>query len=278
MDAIAQSRPRSSRTVYARIQQVKHAAELRPALRALLRSIVDYCGKDDQCWPSVARLAAECGITPRYCRQLLRRLEQLGWIEHRPRFRSDGSQASSLLVWTHQEPADEAPGTIVPPPRNNGSALETSRENSGNEEHAGGPPECDSCEDSTTATTTTVVQKIEQPIEQSAPAPRRRQSRRFIVIDNNKVTDPQELRRVHELAVAAGLLNGSEASRLAFCAAWCAVARKAREGIVHNPAGSLQFLLRNPGAMIEYATHADEDKARKAIRILWPTPVYCPHG
>ena len=264
MDAIAQSRPRSSRTVYARIQQVKHAAELRPALRALLRSIVDYCGKDNECWPSVARLAAECGITPRYCRQLLRRLEQLGWIEHRLRFRPDGSQASSLLVWTHQEPADEAPGTIVPPPRNNGSALETSRENSGNEEHAGGPPECDSCENST------------QP--ESAPAPRRRQSRRFIVIDNGKVADPQELRRVHELAVAAGLLNGSEASRLAFCAAWCAVARKFREGIVHNPAGSIQFLLRNPGAMLEYATQADEDKARKAIRILWPAPAYCPHG
>jgi hypothetical protein len=271
MDAIAQSRPRSRQTVYTRIQQVKHAPELRPALRALLRSIVDYCGKDDECWPSVARLAAECGITPRYCRQLLRRLEQLGWIEHRPRFRPDGSQASSLLVWTHQEPVDDAgPGTIVPPPRNNSSALEASRENSGNEEHAGGPPECGK-----------VMKTISEPIEPAttpAPAPRRRQSRRFIVIDNSKVTDAQELKRVHELAVVAGLLNGSESSRLAFCAAWCAVARKFREGIVHNPAGSLQFLLRNPGAMLEYATQADEDKARKAIRILWPTPAYCPHG
>lgn len=267
MDGSAQSRSRSRQTVYTRIQQVKHAAELRPALRALLRSIVDYCGMDDECWPSVARLAAECGITPRYCRQLLRRLEQLGWISHRPRFRADGSQASSLLVWTHQEPADEAPGTIVPGGRNNGSALEAFRENSGNEEHAGGPPECG-----------TVSQKIEQPIEPATPAPRRRQSRRFIVIDNSKVTDPQELKRVHELAVAAGLLNGSEASRLAFSAAWCAVTRKARDGVVHNPAGSLQFLLRNPGAMLEYATQADEDKARKAIRILWPTPAYCPHG
>jgi hypothetical protein len=169
MDGSAQSRPRSRQTVYTRIQQVKHAAELRPSLRCLLRSIADYCGSHDECWPSVARLAEECGITPRYCRQLLRQLESLGWIEHRPRFRPDGSQASSLLVWTHEEPAeDKAPGTPVPPPRNSSSALEASRENSGNKEHAG-MPECVPDED------------------KSSKAPRRT-SPRYVTIDNSKTS------------------------------------------------------------------------------------------
>ena len=259
MDAIAHPRPRSRQTVYTRIQAVKHAAELRPALRCLLRSIADYCGSHDECWPSVARLAEECGITPRYCRQLLRQLEQLGWIEHRPRFRSDGSQTSSVLAWTHEEPAeDKAPGTPVPPPRNSSSSLEASRENSGNEEHAG-MPECVPDEDKSSKAT-------------------RRTSPRYVTIDNNKITDPEELRRVYEHAAAAKLIDKSEATRLAFCAAWCAVSRRYREGTVHSPGGTLQFLLRNPAAMREYASQCDEDKARKAVRRLWPAPAYCPHG
>ena len=258
MDAMQRVRARSTQTVYNRIQTIKHAPQLRPALRVLLRSIADYCGSHDECWPSVARLASECGITPRYCRQLLRRLESLGWIEHRPRFREDGSQASSLLVWVA---SDATPGTIVPPPRNNGSALETSSENSGNEEHARNLRECDSGKGEATPPT----------------PPARRSSRRFIVVDNARIADPQHLREIHEHATEAGIIDKSQATRLAFAAAWCAVVRRSQAGTIKNPGGVLQFLMRRPRALLEYATAADEDKARKAVRHLWPVGQYNPH-
>jgi len=256
MNAMPEVRTRSSRTVYDRIKAIKQAPQLRPALRVLLRSIADYCGDKPECWPSVATLAEECGLTPRYCRQLLRRLESLGWIEHRPRFRSDGSQASSLLVWVAP---DATPGTVVPPPRNNSSAHEASSENSTNEKHARNLRECDSD-------------------GKDATPPARRSSRRFIVIDNARMRDPQHLREIHEHATAAGIIDKSQATRLAFAAAWCAVVRRSQAGEVKNPGGVLQFLLRRPVALLEYATAADEDKARKAVRHLWPVAAYNPHG
>ncbi len=259
MKSTRPDRPRSTSSLYGRISQIK-AAELPPTLKVLLRSIVDYCGDHPECWPSVARLARECSITPRYCRQLLRRLEALGWIEHRPRFRADGSQSSSLLLWIREEPADEAtPGTPVPPPRNSSSALEASTENSVNEEHARNLRECDSGED-----------------EGETTPPARRLSRRFIVVDNARITDAQHLRQIHDHATSAGIIDKSQATRLAFAAAWCAVSRRHRDGQIRNPGGVLQFLLRNPAALREYGTQVDEDKARKVVRRLWPAPDYCP--
>ncbi|MFN5975042.1 MAG: helix-turn-helix domain-containing protein, partial [Planctomyces sp.] len=64
-----------------RVREVKHAGEtLSPSARLLLRSIVDYCGNESCCWPSSRRLAAECGLSIRQVRRLLRELEASGWI------------------------------------------------------------------------------------------------------------------------------------------------------------------------------------------------------
>jgi hypothetical protein len=102
--------------------------------------------------------------------------------------------------------------------------------------------------------------------------------RRWLTIDETRFTDPQELKRCHGVAVAAGLLTAAEMDRLAFCAAWCSAARKHREGRVRHPAAVMQFLLRNPKALRAYAAEGDEAKAREAIRRLWPAKAYCPHG
>jgi len=97
-----------------RIRQVKAATvdQLSPAARCLLRSLIDYLGESEVCWPSVATLASECGLSNRHVRRILRELELTGWILSSPRRRADGGQTSSLISWRRGAPAGD--GAIVP--------------------------------------------------------------------------------------------------------------------------------------------------------------------
>jgi len=103
-DAIAHTSPKSIpsriRSLRAsRIFMIRTAATLSPAARHLLRAIVDYCNDAGTCWPSVATLADDTGISDRHIRRLLRELETGGWIAISARKRSDGSCTSSLISW-----------------------------------------------------------------------------------------------------------------------------------------------------------------------------------
>ncbi|NCU72234.1 MAG: helix-turn-helix domain-containing protein, partial [Candidatus Fonsibacter lacus] len=106
-----------------RIRQVKAATvdQLSPAARCLLRSLIDYLGESEVCWPSVATLASECGLSNRHVRRILRELELSGWILSSPRRRPDGGQTSSLISWRRGAPAgDGATVPAVSPPPDTG--------------------------------------------------------------------------------------------------------------------------------------------------------------
>ena len=106
-----------------RILQVKAASscELSASARCLLRSLIDFCGESDVCWPAVSTLARECGLSVRQVRRILRELESSGWILSSPRRRPDGGQTSSLISWRRGAPAgDGATVPAVSPPPDTG--------------------------------------------------------------------------------------------------------------------------------------------------------------
>jgi hypothetical protein len=293
-DATRAPQSKSTRSLIVdRIRLLKSSPDLSPSHRLLLRSLVDYFGQRDECWPSVATLATECGLSSRHCRRLLRDLERSGWIQHRPRFRPDGSQTSSFIVWVNspRTPMSAPPDTDVRP-------IETFRENPLKEHNAEcglsafpeaisqplpdpEPPETtpEPLPDPEPPETTpeplpdpeppeTTPEPLPDPVATEAPtAPP--SSPRWIQIENSTFSDPVQAARVYCLAVAGGLITPSDSDRLAFFAAWCAVSRKARAGKASNPGGMMRFLLSNPKALRAYPTAPDETRAREAIRRLY---------
>lgn len=118
-----------------RVREVKHAGEtLSPSARLLLRSIVDYCGNESCCWPSSRRLAAECGLSIRQVRRLLRELEASGWIATGARHRDDGGQTSNVIRWMRDpspssSPAGHPPRTSMSPRENSGNTQTHKKHN-----------------------------------------------------------------------------------------------------------------------------------------------------
>ena len=110
----------------ARINLVKHAGpQLSPSARLVLRSLIDYLGDSQACWPSVGRLASECGLSSRQVRRILRDLESSGWLQICPRRRENGSQTSSLIHWIFPAPEQQTPRTSTSgTPRTSTSAHE----------------------------------------------------------------------------------------------------------------------------------------------------------
>jgi hypothetical protein len=117
------------------------------------------------------------------------------------------------------------------------------------------------------------------PSKPAIPATKpRKDSPRFIIIDGSRFLDINHGRDIYLAAVGGKLLNSGTADRLAFFACWCAIAGKLRAGTVRAPERMMRFLLDNRKAMSAYPDHAAEQKARAAIRHLWPDKPYNPHG
>lgn len=292
-----------------RITLTRAATGLKPAEKLLLRSLVDFMGNSAECWPSLARLAAEVGVSVRHIRRMLRSLEAEGWIVTRYRFRPDRSQASCIFTWA------KVPDLHVRPPRTSTSALEKDIGTIQSNTYAA-PAECDSVSEASAPAAETVLPvesptlaaeldpvsesvtpavatpAILKPVVSSLPAspavlplskpaiPAIRSGKpspRFIVIDSGKFLDIAEAERVYHAAVAAKLINAGTVDRLAFFACWCAIAAKLRAGAVRHPERMMRFLLDNRKAMSAYPDHAAELKAREAVRFLFPEKPYNPH-
>jgi hypothetical protein len=284
------------------------ATGLNPAEKLLLRSLVDFMGNSSECWPSLPRLAAEVGVSTRHIRRMLRSLEAAGWISTEHRFRPDRSQTSCLYRWA------KGPDLHVRPPRTSVSALELNIGSiQGIKTHASeaecgfwkedkAPVAAGFCNNVNEAAAAELVEAVsnETPsapaiegtesvlpassavLPSSTPATPatkpRKDSPKFIIIDGSKFLDINHGHDIYLAAVAGKLLNSGTADRLAFFACWCAIAGKLRAGTVRAPERMMRFLLDNRKAMSAYPDHAAEQKARAAIRHLWPDKPYNPHG
>ena len=283
-----------------RIRLTRAATGLKPAEKLLLRSLVDFMGNATECWPSLSRLADEVGCSIRHVRRMLRSLEAAGWIVTQSRFRPDRSQTSCLYRWV------KAPELHVRPPRTSASALEFNIGSIQESNTYAAAAECDFEQEDKTPVAAELVEvnvidfqaaapaiegtesnlpassavlSSSKPAIPAAPAIRsRKPSPKFIIIDGSKFLDINHGRDIYLAAVAGKLLNSGTADRLAFFACWCAIAGKLRAGTVRAPERMMRFLLDNRKAMSAYPDHAAEQKARAAIRHLWPDKPYNPHG
>lgn len=131
--ASASIRPQLRSVRVQRINQVKTAAELPATARLLLRNIIDYLADGESCWPSMARLASECGLSVRHARRLMHQLCADGWLSLTPRRRSDGGQTSSLIGW--QRPLDTPRTSASATPRTSASAHEKASEENPKKKH-----------------------------------------------------------------------------------------------------------------------------------------------
>ena len=240
------------------------SAKLPPSAKLLLRTLVDYMGQKDFCWPSMHSLAAELCLTVQHVRRLVRCLEAHGFIQTEARFRSDGSQASNVFRWSWN-----APNVDVPPSEHPRSPLKHSLNNPNkNHADAGLQPECES-----------LVEKPKAGQQTPSHKPTR-QSKRFIEIDGNRFRDPQEAKRVYEAAVLSKLINSGSIDQCCFFACWLEVVAKHKAGKVNHPERLMRFLLNDRRIMGEYPTAESETKARQLINHLYrdAQPAYSPHG
>jgi hypothetical protein len=220
---------------------------------------------------------------------MLRTLEAAGWIVTQSRFRPDRSQTSCVFQWA------KAPDQHVRPPRTSASPLELHIGSIQELKTHASEAECDFEQETEAPVVAELVEvkpddfQPETPAievnsviptipQSSTPAQHpRKDSPKFIRIDGSKFLDIKEGERVYLAAVAGKLLNSGTADRLAFFACWCAIAAKLRAGKVQHPERMMRFLLDNRKAMSAYPDHAAEQKAREAVRHLFPVKAYNPH-
>ena len=85
------------------------------AAKAVLLVLADYADEEGTCWPSQARIAAECELTDRSVRDQLTKLEAAGLITRSTKRRPDGTQDNSrfrlALDRRNEVPADR---NVVP--------------------------------------------------------------------------------------------------------------------------------------------------------------------
>ena len=227
------------------------ASKIPPTAKLLLRTLVDYMGQKDFCWPSVKSLTAEINVSLQHARRLLRTLEVAGFIRTEPRFRSDGSQASNVFRW-----AWTPPNIDVPPPEPGRSPIKHPKEET-NKTHAA-EAECD----------------LNSKKSSSRPKP----SKRFITFNGAAFRKPDEAKRGYDAAVAGKFINAGAVDRVTFYACWCEICTKLNAGKVEAPEKLMRFLLNDRRVMAEYPTQAAETKARQLINHLYPAPSYNPHN
>ena len=99
-------------TFWAWSQNIKHA----PTKLVLLR-LADRAGENERCWPAVASIVKDTGLSESEVRRCLKTLTGSGMIKSIPRKREDGSAASNyyqIMVSFSPEPTPCLPDTTPP--------------------------------------------------------------------------------------------------------------------------------------------------------------------
>lgn len=71
--------------------------ELSPWAKVIYAVLCTYADRTRVCFPSVATLCSDAGMSERQARYALKELEKSGYVEKRPQFREDGGQGANLF-------------------------------------------------------------------------------------------------------------------------------------------------------------------------------------
>lgn len=102
----------------AKFEYMKSAfcSDLKPRARLVLQCLILHCNQDNQCFPSIKTIAAECGYGVSTIKRALNELLEAGYIEKQARYdeRKKGGQTSNLYIL---QEIKENPNSVQPEPQ-----------------------------------------------------------------------------------------------------------------------------------------------------------------
>jgi hypothetical protein len=72
-------------------------AEVRATSVVVYAVLAEHANADQECWPSIGRIAECANVTPGTVRSAIKELEQKGWLTVRGRVTEEGRQTSNLF-------------------------------------------------------------------------------------------------------------------------------------------------------------------------------------
>ena len=224
------------------IQWVK-SLRIKPQLKALLRSLVDYWNiSKSNPWPSVSRLADELCVSRQTIHKYLNQLENAGIIARKHRYRANGGKTSNSYSLLHR-----LHGYVA-------TALHENRVRECNK-HA-------VVHDAISIKPDRVKQS---PVGDDGLQPSQQVKRYSINADKMSTLD--ECQKHYRISIDRKWITGSDRDKLSYFSCWAKVVRKGRESETTNPAALLVHVLKND-LLHHYPDNIDEQKAIKIIREL----------
>ena len=72
-------------------------AEVRATSVVVYAVLAEHANADQECWPSIRRIAERANVTPNTVRSAVKELEEKGWLTVRGRLTEEGRQTSNLF-------------------------------------------------------------------------------------------------------------------------------------------------------------------------------------
>lgn len=249
--------------------------QIKPQLKALLRSLIDYWNiSKSSPFPSIRRLAAELCVSRQTVHKYLNQLELAGIIARKRRYREDGGKTSNVYRLLHGLHGDVNSGLQQEKNNNEyvkhadkrdavyselGMALAEEMDDKGIALHN---PDNERGLDSSQRP------KSNEPLTASSGStPRKVKRSRQYKINEDKMTSLEECQRNYSIAVQKRWIDDSQRSQLAYFSCWAKVVRKKREGVTESPAALLVYVLKNDLLHV-YPDNVDEQKALRILREL----------
>lgn len=224
------------------IQWVK-SLRIKPQLKALLRSLVDYWNiSKSNPWPSISRLADELCVSRQTVHKYLNQLENAGIIARKHRYRTNGGKTSNSYSLLH---------------RLHGYVTTALHENRARE-----------CKEHTVKHDAIYIKqdKVKLSLMGDEGLKPSQQGKRY-KIDVDKMSSLAECQKHYRISIDRKWITSSDRDKLSYYSCWAKVVRKGRESEAMNPAALLVHVLKND-LLHHYPDNIDEQKAIKIIREL----------
>jgi len=94
-------------------------AEVRATSVVVYAVLAEHANADQECWPSIRRIAERANVTPTTVRSAVRELEEKGWLTVRGRVTEEGRQTSNLFKIRRIRNSDVTPQVLEGSPSKN---------------------------------------------------------------------------------------------------------------------------------------------------------------
>ena len=87
-------------------------AEVRATSVVVYAVLAEHANADQECWPSIGRVAERANVTPGTVRSAIKELEEKGWLTVRGRVTEEGRQTSNLFKIRRVRNSDVTPQVL----------------------------------------------------------------------------------------------------------------------------------------------------------------------